>query len=150
MKKVIIPILVAVACFSLLSCKKDSDEPENIITKTVTLSGAQEVPAVTTNATGTMNLTYNKDTKKLDWTVTWSNLSSNSTMAHFHGPASPTTTAPAVVVFTNFPTTSTSGTYNGTITLDATTEAPLLANQWYVNIHSQNFPAGELRGNIIF
>ena len=53
----------------------------------VPLTGAQEVPAVQTAGSGDAALTYDPDTRVITWKVTFSNLSSQATMSHFHGPA---------------------------------------------------------------
>src|SRR5687767_5956127 len=47
------------------SCDKDDDD---VVTSNNSMSGSQEVPAVTTTATGSINVTYNKKTKLLSYT----------------------------------------------------------------------------------
>ena len=53
----------------------------------VPLTGAQCVPAVDTPGSGTAELTYDPATRIVTWNITYTGLSSPSTMAHFHGPA---------------------------------------------------------------
>ncbi len=53
------------------------------------LSGASEVPPNGSKATGSLTATYDTTTKKLTWTVTYSDLSGPPFAAHFHGPAGP-------------------------------------------------------------
>jgi|SRR5437016_10855786 len=53
----------------------------------VKLNGAQQVPPVVTNGSGTADLTYDPATKVLAWNVVFSGLSGPAVMAHFHGPA---------------------------------------------------------------
>ena len=53
----------------------------------VPLTGAQQVPPVQTSGSGTANLTYDPSTRVVTWNITFSGLSSQATMAHFHGPA---------------------------------------------------------------
>ena len=60
----------------------------------VPLSGAQCVPAVDTSGTGTADLTYDPATRVVTWNITYSGLSSPTTMAHFHGPAKQGQNAP--------------------------------------------------------
>ena len=50
----------------------------------VPLTGAQQVPPVTTSATGTANLTYDPATRMVTWSITYSGISTPVTMAHFH------------------------------------------------------------------
>lgn len=61
------------------------------------LSGAEEVPPVETAASGTTDVTYDSETRKLSWTLEYSGLSGDATAAHFHGPADPGANAPPVV-----------------------------------------------------
>src|SRR5450759_1686145 len=51
------------------------------------LSGASEVPPVTSNGSGTVEAVLNKQTNALSWTVTYAGLSGPATAGHFHGPA---------------------------------------------------------------
>ena len=51
----------------------------------VPLTGAQQVPPVTTAGNGSANLTYDPSTRVVTWNITFSGLSSQATMAHFHG-----------------------------------------------------------------
>lgn len=65
--------LLSIPMFALLSCNGTSDLDEDFIyVGTTTMNGAQETPAVTTSATGTINANYNKQTKILSYTVTFS------------------------------------------------------------------------------
>src|SRR5438874_5735971 len=114
----------------------------------VTLSGAQEVPANSSTGTATLTGTYNDSTNVLKYTVTFSGLSSNTTAAHFHSPGPPGISAPVVVPAAGFPTGVTSGTYTDSIVLTSGAEDTLKMGLWYFNIHTTNFPAGELRAQI--
>src|SRR5688572_630072 len=80
-------VSLALPLIFLLSCKSTEEiEQDNIYYGTITMSGAQEVPANTTAATGNVDANYNKLTKTLTYKVTFSGLSGNATMAHIHGP----------------------------------------------------------------
>ena len=81
---------------------------------TATYSGANEVPPNASTATGTITGTYNDVTNTIYYTISFSGLGSNSTAAHFHGPAAPGVLAnPPFQGHTGFPTGVTSGTYTG-------------------------------------
>ena len=60
----------------------------------VPLTGAQCVPPVDTTGSGTADLTYDPATRIVTWNITYSGLSSPTTMAHFHGPAQARQKAP--------------------------------------------------------
>jgi hypothetical protein len=110
-------------------------------------NGAQEVPAVTTTATGTLAGTYNSSTNALTYTISWSDLSSAPILMHFHGPALAGENASPSLGITGFPTTV-SGTFSGSATLTDTQEADLLAGKWYYNIHTTEHGGGEIRGQV--
>jgi hypothetical protein len=117
---------------------------------TATYKGSNEVPPNTSTATGTITGTYNDSTNTISFTINFSGLGSNSTAAHFHGPAFPGTNANVTYAHTGFPTGVTSGTFTGTQVITDTEEKDLLAGKWYSNIHTTNFPAGEIRALIFF
>jgi hypothetical protein len=52
------------------------------------LSGGGEVPSNNSPAKGLMQGTFDTDTNTLDWTVTYSGLTTEPISAHFHGPVS--------------------------------------------------------------
>ena len=76
-----------------------------------TYSGANEVPANASTATGTIVGVYNDVTNTIFYTINFSGLGSNVTAAHFHAPAAPGVNAPVVIGHAGFPTGVTSGTY---------------------------------------
>jgi hypothetical protein len=114
----------------------------------VPLTGAQGVPPVDTTATGTAALTYDPATRVVTWNIAYSGLSSAATMAHFHGPAAEGKNAPPVIWL------STQGSppanpIVGTATLTPDQAKQFSAGEWYVNVHSQSHPAGEIRGQVM-
>lgn len=148
-------LLLAAVLFSsvvFISCDKDDDD-DNTVSSSNTMTGSQEVPANSSTATGTVNVTFNKDTKSLTYTATWSGLSGAATAMHFHAPAVAGVNASVLVGVTGF-TAAASGTVSGTVNVASTTlataEADLLAGKWYFNIHTANYPGGEIRGQITF
>ncbi len=108
------------------------------------LTGAQEVPPVTTGGTGTADTTFDKSTNVLTWTVTYSGLSGPVTAGHLHGPAMPGANAGVVVPFTG----DLSSPIRGKATLTAAQVADLTAGRWYVNLHTAKHPGGEIRGQV--
>jgi len=118
---------------------------------TATYQGSQEVPANNSTATGTITGTYDDATNTISFSITFSGLGSNAMAAHFHGPAFPGISAPVTYAHAGFPTGVTSGSLPVTtqVITDAQ-EKDLLAGKWYSNIHSTNFPNGEIRAQIFF
>lgn len=111
------------------------------------LSGAQEVPAVTTGGKGVCQIILNAAQTQITVNCRYSGLSSAANAAHIHGTAPVGATAP---VLFNFGTVSgTSGTITpAPITVTAQQVADLRMNRMYVNVHTANNPNGEIRGQI--
>ncbi len=113
---------------------------------TATLQGSQEVPANASTGSGTVIVNYNSSTKALVLTGSYQNLSSAASVSHVHGPAAPGTNAGVLFALTN--TGGTSGTLSSSVLFTPTQELDLFAGNLYVNVHSVNFPGGELRGQL--
>ena len=114
---------------------------------TVALNGEQQVPKVQTAGTGTADLTYDPSTRVVTWSITYSGLSSAVTMAHFHGPAGPGKNAPVLVWLTKRGSPVTSP-ITGKATLSAAQAQEFMAGDWYINLHTSDHPAGEIRGQV--
>lgn len=108
------------------------------------LSGAQEVPPVSTPASGTAEVQLNTHASTLTWKVTYSGLSAAPTGGHIHGPAAPGVNAPVLIPFTGLAAQPVQGQAN----LTPQQVADLAAGRWYVNLHTPNFPGGEIRGQL--
>lgn len=110
------------------------------------LTGAQEVPAVATTATGYARVVINESAGTYTFTVVFSGLSSAQTASHIHAPAAIGANAPITI---NFGAVGgTSGTITGSGNITPTQISQIRSHQGYVNVHSSNFPGGELRGQL--
>ncbi|MBD2715003.1 CHRD domain-containing protein [Microvirga sp. STR05] len=109
------------------------------------LSGAQEVPPVTTAAVGigTFNLAQNQD--KLKFRVVVAGLSGPITMAHFHQGA---TGVAGPVVLDLMPFVA-GNVIEGEVTPTPAIVTAMLAGQIYINVHTAANPGGEIRGQLI-
>lgn len=117
------------------------------ITISVPMTGAQEVPAVQTRGAGTANLTYDPATRVVKWSVSFADLSSPATMAHFHGPA-PAGKNASVVLWLSKKGSAPVSPITGSATLTPAQAQQFMAGEWYANVHSKDHPAGEIRGQI--
>ncbi len=107
------------------------------------IDGGQEVPPSGSPGTGIGDVTYNQGTGNLDWNITFSGLISPQTAAHFHGPAPFGVNAGVQVgIGVGSPAI-------GNAPISAAQGADLLNGLWYVNIHTQMFPGGEIRGQVV-
>ncbi len=139
---------------------------------TTTMTGAQEVPPTGSPGVGSALVTIDTVTNLMTVNVSFAGLVSPATIAHIHccagpgGIAIPATTVPS---FPGFPTGVTTGTYLQTFDLtiastynpafiaahggtvagaQAAFVAGLLNGQAYFNIHTVQFPGGEIRGQL--
>ncbi|WP_221029354.1 fasciclin domain-containing protein [Actomonas aquatica] len=114
------------------------------------LSGDNEVPAVSTDATGTAELWLYPETNTYTLSVTTTGLSGAITGSHIHEAAAGSNGAVAIGLgdFSSY-TAAAGGFYAGTFSgdYDGDLEA-LLAGEAYVNIHTAINPGGELRGQL--
>lgn len=115
---------------------------DRISIRTVLL-GQNEVPATGSSATGVGEFVLNTRDNTLTFDIRITNLSSQETGAHIHGPALPGANAGVL-----FPLPLGSRK-TGTWTYDQSVENSILSGQTYVNVHTTNFPSGEIRGQII-
>jgi hypothetical protein len=138
--------------FTAVSCDDDDDDddtPANELRyQNLSLTGPKEVPANPSTNTGTINATYNKDTNVIQYTITWTGFT--ATNMHFHK-GDPTVSGPVALGIPKVPATAPAFTspITGSLTLTDDQEVDLLAGLWYVNIHSQAYPGGEIRAQMI-
>jgi hypothetical protein len=113
----------------------------------VYLNGRQEVPANNSTGSGTCMVTLNATETQVTVACNYRNLTSNAVGAHIHDNGPVGVSGPIRFDFSF--TGGTSGTI-GPLTFATTPAqvADLRANRWYVNIHTSNFPNGEIRGQV--
>ena len=107
---------------------------------TAMLTGAQETPPNNSTATGRATLLLSPDEKTARVSLTFESLSTAQTDAHIHGPAAPGVSAAPI-----FPLPL-GQISDFAITLTPAQVQDLKNGLFYVNVHSTNFPAGEIRG----
>ena len=110
-------------------------------------SGAQEMPAVASSATGAFTGTFDKATRELRFTVTFAGLS--PTAGHLHTGA-PGANGPVFLPFpfNNAASTGFESPITGTSVLSPAQATALLANGVYANLHTAAQPGGEIRANL--
>jgi len=143
-----------------------------IISYSATLSGPNESPANASPGTGNATAVYDDVAHTLTVHVDFTGLTGTTTASHIHAPtavagvstASVATTTPT---FAGFPLGVTAGTYDNVLDLtlassynpsfvsgnggttasaEAALVAAIAAGKAYLNVHSQTFPGGEIRG----
>jgi hypothetical protein len=139
--------IIALATLALATaCKKDDTNTPATMQVSGTLNAASEVPAPTgtTTGSGTVTGTYTPTTMVLNYTITYSGLSTMPASAghfHFGRPGR------AGSVFYTFPTTTSPIT--GTVTLNPAQADSLMAGRVYANLHTSANAGGEIRANVV-
>jgi len=108
------------------------------------MNGGQVVPPSISNAFGVGYLTFDPVTKRVCYSISYSGLQGTETEAHLHGGETGTTNA---VLYDLTPLGSPKMGCIGPIT--KTEQKLLLKGQMYINIHTDVFVAGELRGQVV-
>lgn len=113
-------------------------------------SAAQSVatPAVVSSGTGTTTVLLDKATRKIYVTANYSGLTSGITNSHIHRGAAGTNGPVSIQLY--FVPGTTSGTVTGPVdTVISATLADSIINGFsYLNIHTTNYPAGEIRAQL--
>jgi hypothetical protein len=112
------------------------------------LNGASEVPPTDTRGTGYFAAVYRPSTKVLEYRLNVVELSGPVTMAYLHGPAPAGENAQKVAPI-NVPFYADRSTIDDGVTLTEGQAAEVLAGRWYVNVMTEKFPDGEIRGQIL-
>ncbi|WP_210543773.1 CHRD domain-containing protein [Rhodoferax sp. PAMC 29310] len=135
---------VPVALLLLLAgCSVMRPDP-HLAAFTTQLTGTNEVPTVSTAATGRVDAVLDKNTGLFRWRLSYAGLSGPATAAHFHGPA-PMGRNAGPSLSMSIPLQNPG---QGRATLNPAQTADLLAGRWYANIHTATHPGGEIRGQM--
>ncbi|HKJ43365.1 MAG TPA: CHRD domain-containing protein [Sunxiuqinia sp.] len=124
------------------SCKKSSDSGMESGSKVnYTGSFIKSSSDVSTSASGSVSASYDPATYQLSYTINWSGLSSEVSDMHFHD------NGPVIVHIEGF-SSNMSGSVTGTATLTKDQESDLAAGKIYAQIHTMNYPAGEIKATL--
>ncbi|MDU0370832.1 CHRD domain-containing protein [Hymenobacter endophyticus] len=137
-------LVLAAGLLTFSACNNDDDDAtpaSNMVNVAATLDGKQEVPANSSTATGAMTGTYDKTTRTLTYRVTYTGLTPAA--GHIHQ-AAPGVNGGVIVPFSSVATSP----ITGTATLSEADGAKLLSGETYVNLHTQAYSGGEIRGNM--
>ena len=110
-------------------------------------NGGQEVPPRDTTAFGVAFMTFDDKTKMLCYAITLTlGVAGGEIAAHFHGPADPGQNADIVFGITSVPGRSKNGCVGP---LSGKQRSALKKGLFYANIHTMQFPDGEVRGQVL-
>lgn len=156
---------------ALAGDRHDDDRHRHDARFAAALSGAEEVPAISTTATGTFHAALDLRDGQLHWRLSYDALESNATQAHIHFAQRDVNGGVSVLLCSNLPDAPRdaqrcplrSGTLTGTAEADDVVgpadqgiapgeldelAAAMGAGLTYTNVHSETFPNGEIRGQI--
>jgi CHRD domain/PEP-CTERM motif len=144
MRRTIGALAVAVGFLSAASAQAA------LIDFTATLTGSQEVPPATSTGTGSSTVVLDDVADTITVNTSFSGLTTPAILAHIHGPAAVGAEAPVLFPLANVPS-ATSGTIPTQffVTLTTTQVGQLEAGLFYVNVHTTEFPDGEIRGQLL-
>ena len=107
-----------------------------------TLSGAAEVPANASPATGSIIVVLNNAQNSIHVHMEFSGLSAAESAAHLHGPASAGVNAGVQIAL------PIGSPIDVDLAISPAQVAMLQGGQMYVNVHTAIFPGGEIRGQL--
>lgn len=109
------------------------------------LQASQVLPPTLSQGQGELVAVLNRKTGLLRWKMQFSQLSGPVRSAYFHSPAMEGEAAAPVLSLGRTITSP----HEGSATLTPRQRANLLAGQWYVNLRTDSYPQGEVRGQLI-
>ncbi|MEX2011174.1 MAG: CHRD domain-containing protein [Chloroflexota bacterium] len=124
-------------------------------TFTATLDGANSVPPVAGDGSGSATVTISDDGQSVSWEVSYSGLTGAPAAGHIHIAAA-TANGPVMIPFATVTATGSTGTFNAAdyaggdgLPADwAGVLAAIRGGNTYVNIHTAANPSGEIRGQL--
>jgi hypothetical protein len=118
------------------------------------MADLQPAEGVDSQGMGMADVTVDTEAMTVTWTMTAEGLTGEAGAAHFHGPATPEETAPPVIDMTVDGTDETEepvaqDILEGRADLTEEQLADLQAGLYYINVHTAEYPDGEIRGQVI-
>lgn len=112
----------------------------------VSLEGTNEVPAVTTDASGNATITLEGDSIHVEGE--FSDLGSAYTASHIHKGAKDENGDPIITLEPDLEEDKTSGSWDGTYQLTEEHLSALISDSLYINVHTTENKSGEIRGQV--
>ena len=159
-------VIAALSLSAIAACNSDDDDPAPVtgpvsVEFTATLNAANERQANPVNSSGTGTATVVQTGTEFAYTVNYSGLTGSPTLAHIHGPADASVSTGVMVAFNPSSASGTSGSFSGRfIAADILSQggrppvsvdslvALMKSGNVYVNVHTAQYPAGEIRGQL--
>lgn len=137
----VLAVLIALPVAAMLASPASAD----IVRLEATLDGHTQVPPTDSRGAGSAEMTFDTGNRHFTWTITYQGTTDAPTAAHFHGPAEPGRNAGPVLPLTG----DLSSPMTGESTLSEAEANDLMSGRWYINIHTAQYPGGEIRGQVM-
>ena len=138
--------LMGLALMASIVCLVANTAYADTVALQANLQPSSEVPPRVSKGHGILNATFDTTSKTLQWTITYGDLSGPPTMAHFHGPAPVGQNAKVQVAIDKAALASPIKS-EAKLTDEQANE--LMGGQYYFNIHTEQNPTGEIRGQVM-
>ena len=115
-----------------------------VLTYSVEMRGANEVPPNDSPGIGRAEVTFDTVSRTLAWRLTYSGVTGPLTGVHFHGSTLPGQNAGILLPFRG----GLDSPIQGSAVLTEAQAADLVGGKWYLNAHTRKHPGGELRGQV--
>jgi CHRD domain len=106
------------------------------------LKSSEEVPPNDSPGKGTAEVTLDTDANKVSWKITHEGLTGDVSAAHFHGPAKMGENAGPVVDIS-------ANVMEGSADVTPEQLQMIRDGSTYLNIHTAQYPDGEIRGQVV-
>jgi hypothetical protein len=148
-KAAVLASVLFASIFTFSSCSKE--EAGLAVALSYSLSGnassSQAVPGNSSSGSGTFTGTYNASTKVMTYTTTWANLTGAPLAGGLYAGAAGQA-GTSIAVWNLGSGLTTSGSFSGSTTLNASQETELLAGRAYYILSTALHTSGEIRGQI--
>lgn len=112
------------------------------------LFGTTENPANASTATGYGTVLLDDTQTSITVNLDWTGLTSLATAAHIHGPALPNVNAAIIFPLSGVPAATAGVIPQQTFAINSTQVGQLQSDLYYMNVHTSQFPGGEIRGQL--
>lgn len=143
LRKLSVLMMVAVVAMGMQSCQIEGPDQDDVVKYQATISSKNTIPRTTSSAQGSASIEYNKTTRMLTYNITYQGL--KPIAGHIHKAQPAWEAGPVVIPFDNVA----SSPITGSKQLDNELETLLRLGNLYINLHTKEYPAGEIRGQIL-
>ena len=113
------------------------------------LTGLGENPPNASPGSGFGTVVLNAAQNQITVDLSWSGLTAPATASHIHGPAGAGTNNSVIFPFTGVPNATAGSIPEQTFSITPTQVGYLFSGYLYMNVHTANFPGGEIRGQLL-